>query len=195
MEEPHAEGDISTSDANDADAEDTADEIDTAVQEPIVVHAIQRTTTAQAIAKPKIVSVPKRGPPPMLPPRNPTRSGPLVINAEPRASGEMDGANETPTEAFPRHDSWETKDEKSADKENTKPEAVTAEEKHGLQEVSGRLDDVDLSTDETPDEKRDPWSKVRDMRADSDSQKSLDIPGGFQSFPTTPEEADKPVKA
>ena len=49
------------------------DEIDE-IQEAPVVHQVQQATRPQVVTKAKVVAVPKRGPPPKLPPRHPARA-------------------------------------------------------------------------------------------------------------------------
>lgn len=65
-EQPHA------SDAEHADDEDDGEEA--VVVEAPVVQSLHRQITPTVLQRARMVDVPKRGPPPMLPPRNPNRA-------------------------------------------------------------------------------------------------------------------------
>ena len=71
----------SAEESHEAETADTTDPTEDDDEEPVVVeapvvHSVKRTITPQVIQKARMVTVPKRGPPPSLPPRNPNRSGP-----------------------------------------------------------------------------------------------------------------------
>nr|POE79629.1 sh3 domain-containing protein [Quercus suber] len=73
------------------------DDLDVHIEEP-VVHAVHKTPAAQTVInKARLVSVPKRGPPPVLPPRNPGRRGPIVIDASPREGPEKQSSDDNLT--------------------------------------------------------------------------------------------------
>lgn len=183
---------------SDADAEDTEEDTDHIIEEP-VVHQVQKATAPQVITRAKLVSVPKRVPP-RLPPRNPNRSGePLIINADPGASPTIGTDSSTMSPSSPKNLSPVLTD-------RTPIAPTHNHEKDSRQRVEDSTAEGEVSTTEgdltTPEERRhNPWAKILEQRSRSDSHKSeksaksvesgasnLDIPGGFVSAPTTPEE-------
>jgi len=158
---------------SDDDDDDDDDDLDHSaiIEEAPVVQQIHKAPMPlpQVIQKARMVSVPKRGPPPILPPRNPNRSrGPLVIGAE-RTDGDSDAGSVTsPGSQAEEFDRAETP---------TSPRAPV-ENPTNFQPL-----------EETPEEHRkDPWAQVMDKHSNNESQDSLDVPGAFHSMPTTPDE-------
>ncbi|KAF4550747.1 Las17-binding protein actin regulator-like protein 2 [Elsinoe fawcettii] len=186
------------SDQNDADAEDTNDEIDdeepVVVEEPIV-QTVQTAAAPKVLQKARMVTVPKRGPPPALPPRNPNRhSGPYVVNGDrpdsraSNTSGARSPATSRAVSPLPAEENPYASGQSSLDAYlndiHTGP--TTAEPSPG--ETPGL----------SPGETRDPWSGIlAQHHSVNNSQQSLDVPGAFQSFPTTPadEKQQQAVKA
>ena len=151
-----------------SDQEDLSDNDEVVVfEEAPVVHSIQKATVPQIVQKAKMVSVPRRGPPPRLPPRNPNRShGPLVIDAE-RHDGSETGSLTSP---LPNQDYEED-----------------SSQFHGF-DGSHNAHESGVP-EETPEEyQRDPWAKVMQHHSNNASQDSVEIPGAFHSLPTTPDE-------
>ena len=118
------------------------------IEEP-VVHAVQtvQPISPQAVSKARLVSVPKRGPPPMLPPRNPQRSGPVVVDASPvtpidSSEGKRASAPVSPVDEAHGHES--------------NVDGAT-------DEVKDKLDDVKLDDDDE-DDLPNPWAKVEETR-------------------------------
>lgn len=150
------------------------DHDDAHIEEP-VVHSIQtvQPTSPQAVSKARIVSVPKRGPPPKLPPRNPQRSGPLVIDASP-ISTTAESKGDDATTLMEHH---------------TTAGAV-AEHKDMAHELDEKFDEVKLDDNETqasklqsPDEEEpmpNPWAKIEESRQkQAATEEATRMPGGF----------------
>jgi len=162
-----------------SDDDDEHDDLDhsAVIEEAPVVQSFYKPAVPQVIQKARMVSVPKRGPPPILPPRNPNRSrGPLVINAD-RNDGDSDaGSITSPGSHAGEHDRAETPSSPPTTHAETHAETNT-----------GRPMEFQ-SPEESPEEHRhDPWAKVMENH-ENPSQDSLDIPGAFHSMPTTPDE-------
>lgn len=156
---------------DDSDDDDEHDDLDHSaiIEEAPVMQSIYKPAVPQVIQKARMVSVPKRGPPPILPPRNPNRSrGPLVINAD-RNDGDSDaGSIMSPGSQAEEFDRAETP---------TSPPTTHVDHPTEYQAL-----------EETPEEHRhDPWAKVMKQH-ENPSQDSLDVPGAFHSMPTTPDE-------
>ncbi|GAM90728.1 hypothetical protein ANO11243_087730 [Dothideomycetidae sp. 11243] len=139
------------------------------VEEP-VVHSVQRSVAPTVLQRARMVDVPKRGPPPMLPPRNPNRgSGPMIINGERPDSR----ASQLSNVAL-------SMDETPAD---------SSEQIHLSTELEARAAEDTPSADiETH---TDSWvgdAPRRDSIEDKNGRASTDMPGAFHSFPTTPNE-------
>ncbi|KAK3723181.1 hypothetical protein LTR37_001904 [Vermiconidia calcicola] len=141
---------------------DTTLEEDVHIEEPIVqlVQTIQ-PANPQLISKARLVTVPKRVAP-RLPPRNPNRSGPMVIDASPKDAGAEDTA-----EVESKHDSAR--------------ESV-AEKDVEVEPVKQKLEDVNLDGDEDEEAMRpNPWAKVEETRQRQEQeQERPTIPGSFQ---------------
>ncbi|KAK4543967.1 hypothetical protein LTR36_004741 [Oleoguttula mirabilis] len=176
---------------HDEDHDDHDDDDDVEIEEP-VVHSIQTVQPAspQAVSKARLVTVAKRAPP-RLPPRNPNRSGPLVIDASSpksplseeqthspvhetqHANSTSSAASSEPTKAgaadVAEEDVADVGGEKvaSLDGATEKMDAIKLEDHKAEQMDSVKLDDDE---DEVH---RDPWAKVEEMR------KQESMPGGF----------------
>jgi hypothetical protein len=150
---------------DDVDGDDTADE---AIIEEPVVHSVQKATAPKFISRARLVEVPKRVTP-RLPPRNPNRSGPVLITAE-------TGAQQGPSSTDP------SSPEESPLNTN-KPE-------WSLPASPDKLGGADGSTvgdpSPSPGEERSPWDKILEQHQRNESKDSLDMPGSFHSLPPTP---------
>ena len=92
--EPSTEDSIKAVDepSSASEEEDEAPEI----QDVPVVHQVQQATRPQVVTKAKMVAVPKRGPPPKLPPRHPARTRSYGNGDAPETSEQTsDGGSET----------------------------------------------------------------------------------------------------
>jgi len=156
-----------TEDPDEDDVSDNDDEV-VVFEEAPVVHSIQKATVPQIVQKAKMVSVPRRGPPPRLPPRNPNRSrGPLVIDAERHEGSETGSLNSPPLQ--------------DQEYEEDSSPFRGFDGSHNGHETD--------APEETPEEhQRDPWAKVMQHHSSNASEGSVEIPGAFHSLPTTPEE-------
>ncbi|PSK51801.1 SH3 domain-containing protein [Elsinoe australis] len=197
-DEPQTDGAASASEGNDADAEDTTDDLDDeepiVVEEP-VVHTIHTAAAPKVIQKARMVTVPKRGPPPSLPPRNPNRSsGPYVINGD-RPSSRASNTSAISPSATDAVSPLQQRDNPYT----AGPESVYAYLNGGDRAVTSPVQSPGITPGLTPGlspgEKRDPWSGILAQHGSvNSSQQSLEVPGAFQSFPTTPaEEIKEPV--
>ncbi|KAK3111432.1 hypothetical protein LTR53_013341 [Teratosphaeriaceae sp. CCFEE 6253] len=148
-------------------------EDDAHIEEP-VIHSVQiaQPASPQVLSKVRLVNVPKRGPPPMLPPRNPQRSGPLVIDASPATA--IPG--EAPSPVVQDRSTEEASTNAGASRgsldrgETTKIDDVSAV-KNDMEKV--RIDDEAEDVDRMPN----PWAKVEEGRRESSN--SSPMPGGF----------------
>ena len=84
---------------DDDDVEDEADDV-AVIHEVHRAESVHQVPAAQVITRARLVEVPKRGPPPQLPPRNPIRNRgkPLIIGA-------ADESPKSPSSTFPRRQS------------------------------------------------------------------------------------------
>nr|POE66244.1 sh3 domain-containing ysc84-like protein 1 [Quercus suber] len=166
-------------DDDDDDLDDSlGDDLDAHIEEP-VVHAIQKTPAAQTVInKARLVSVPKRGPPPVLPPRNPGRRGPIVIDASPRpgsAQGSEDGIPASPTvtdaSALPQVDATQ----------GTQSTSTAMTERPDSREDERLIDDVKpiaLVDQETDNTRREEW-RANDEKVQTQESSPPKMPGGF----------------
>ncbi|TKA80707.1 hypothetical protein B0A55_03700 [Friedmanniomyces simplex] len=154
-------------------------------EEP-VVHSIQTAQPAspQVLSRVRVVNVPKRGPPPVLPPRNPQRTGPLVVDASPvGATGREAGSPtlEREAEAEVGGTSGSVRAEQGRDSvaegEGLGDDGVR-KVREGMDDV--RLDDADDDQEEEEEEERmpNPWAKVEEARK-RESGSSSPMPGGW----------------
>lgn len=164
---------------HDADVEESADDTDVHIEEP-TVHSIQKAAAPQVISKARLVTVAKRAPP-RLPPRNPNRRGPLVINAD---SAEVTPTSATASPMTPRSRS---------------PTTVRGGWSNPASPVKSIGDGVtpsDITSDsDAGAEERNPWAKIMERRSRQGSPDSADMPGSFHSLPPTPDEDPKDAKA
>ena len=148
-------------DAEDSHIEDTHAE-ESHIEEPVVhsVQTVQPSGAAQVISKARIVNVPKRVPP-ILPARNPNRSGPVVIDASPK--------NSSNDETFSTESKHDSAHEVSTDKD--------ADEKS----LTKTMDNVKLNGDDEDEEsmRPNPWAKVEETKKREAEQASTDMPGTF----------------
>ncbi|KAG8629779.1 hypothetical protein KVT40_001398 [Elsinoe batatas] len=177
------------SDSNDADAEDTNDDLDD--DEPVVVEApvvqtIQTAAAPKVLQKARMVTVPKRGPPPALPPRNPDRrSGPYVVNGD-RPESRASNASTSKSPASVSAITTSPLDEEAYGSGQSAVDAYLDDMHDGTASTGPSPADTPGMT---PGESRDPWSGILAQHSSvNNSQQSLDVPGAFQSFPTTPAE-------
>lgn len=142
---------------------------DTHGEEPVVQSVkVFQPAAAQVISRAKLVTVPKREPP-KLPPRNPNRSGPVLVSASPKPEATEDAAVESkPT------------DEVSVDsKHDSAHEAAT--EKEADIDAGAKKDEETKVDDSSDDEssRRDPWAKVEETKRQSlvvdDKEKKADL--------------------
>jgi len=152
------------------------------IEEAPVVQSIHKATVPQVVQKARMVSVPKRGPPPRLPPRNPNRSrGPLIIDADKSNDSTSPSSLQSPAAQSDSPDSPLAASSVAASMTPTSPKQSHHDTESAEQDTS--------TPDETPEEhRRDPWAKVMQAHDGNASQDSLDVPGAFHSMPTTPEE-------
>ena len=152
---------------------DDEHEDDVHIEEP-VIHSIQTAQPAspQVLSKVRLVNVPKRGPPPMLPPRNPQRSGPLVIDASPAAATSPNEASSPALEAKPETGVATTAG--ASRDTHTDTEKTTGDE---VSAVQARMDDVKLDDEEEDEHMPNPWARVEEARKRESS--SSPMPGGF----------------
>lgn len=131
--------------------DDEHEDLDDAHIEEPVVHSIQKVQPASptVISKARLVTVPKRVPP-VLPPRNPNRSGPLVIDASPKVA---DSGEQTVSPVDPR------------------PEEPAPERPVDVDEATEKMDNVKLEDEE--EAMPNPWAKVEERR------QRESMPGGF----------------
>jgi len=168
-------------DSFDADGEDTAEETDVVIEEP-VVHSVQKAAAPQFISRARLVEVPKRVAP-KLPPRNPRRS-PLIINAEPGAERLSETGSE-PASPPSQSPTWSSKTATSPP--SSRPDLERSYS--SKDELSERFEDVDMS----PEEKKNPWGAI--IARHNGSQESVDIPGAFHSLPPSPDDTKEGAKA
>ncbi|PNS15159.1 SH3 domain-containing protein [Sphaceloma murrayae] len=192
-EEPQVDSAVDTSE-NDADAEDTNDDLDddepVVVEEP-VVQTVQTASAPKVLQKARMVTVPARGPPPSLPPRNPNRSsGPYVVNAD-RPDSRASSRSALSPSAHHAGSSTDHDDEPLVEQPSVEEYLTSAVYSPPAKRSPAPTPSL------TPGESRDPWSGILAQHSSANnSQQSLDMPGAFQSFPTTPAEEAKPaVKA
>ncbi|KAK4551524.1 hypothetical protein LTR86_011131 [Recurvomyces mirabilis] len=146
---------------DDHDVDDHDDDVH--IEEP-VVHSVQSVQTVQPaspikLMSAKLVSVPKRGPPPILPPRNVRRGGPVVIDALPKVD--------------------QTGHSMQSGTENDKADAISKDDEiPDVLEVKDRMDDVKLD-DEKENDSVNPWAKADEVRKRA-SQDHSPMPGGFE---------------
>ncbi|KAK1066075.1 hypothetical protein LTR12_008074 [Friedmanniomyces endolithicus] len=141
-------------------ANEDREEDDVHIEEP-VVHSIQTAQPAspQVVSKVRLVNVPRRGPPPVLPPRNPQRAGPVVVDASPVALTEPEA--EGPM--------VEMKSEGAG--------SSVRDEKADVLKVQQSVEDVKLD-DEEDEHIANPWARVEEARK-RESQNSSPMPGGW----------------
>lgn len=177
-------------DSFDADGEDTAEDNDVVIIEEPVVHSFQKATTPQFISRARLVEVPKRIAP-KLPPRNPNRRGPLVINGEsgPNSLAEADAEAdaEAGAERYNENGSASSPAQSPTSSTKTATSPLSSRPDWGRSspfkdELSEKFQEVDIS----PGEGRNPWGSI--MAKHNGSVESLDVPGAFHSLPTTPDE-------
>lgn len=177
------EEDEMPSNSDDAEDEETVEDTDVAIEEP-VVHAIQKAAAPQFISRARLVEVPKRVPP-KLPPRNPNRRGTIVINAEggaERSSEETGSATSQATSPT------------SPSKTPTSPMSSRAEWGRSLSSKDSLSDKLEDVVDLSPGEERNPWGKI--IAKHNGSSESVDVEAGaFHSLPPTPEEIKEGIKA
>ncbi|KAK0888093.1 hypothetical protein LTR02_016621 [Friedmanniomyces endolithicus] len=149
------------------------EEDDVHIEEP-VVHSIQTAQPAspQVVSKVRLVNVPRRGPPPVLPPRNPQRAGPVVVDASPAAAT----APEVESPAI------ETKSEMGDPLRAEHGRVPVVQDKaegsrDDVLKVQDSLDDVKLDDDED-EHMANPWARVEEARK-RESQNSSPMPGGW----------------
>lgn len=166
----------------DADGEDTADDMDVVIEEP-VIHSVQKATAPQFISKARMVQVPKRVPP-KLPPRNPNRRGPIVIGAEQGAERTSEDGSVLSAELSP----------------GLSPESPSLHRSTSQDDdIIDKFENVDISNEKTPEEtpgetpgERNPWGTM--IAKHNASQESVDMPGAFHSLPPTPGESKEDHK-
>ncbi|KAK0272848.1 hypothetical protein LTR54_014268 [Friedmanniomyces endolithicus] len=157
-------------------ANEDHEEDDVHIEEP-VVHSIQTAQPAspQVVSKVRLVNVPRRGPPPVLPPRNPQRSGPVVV-----------GASLVPAQATVPEAESSTLETKSAMGESSArpeqgPDSLAEDKGEGAKndalKVQQSVDDVKLD-DEEDEHMTNPWARVEEARK-RESQNSSPMPGGW----------------
>lgn len=169
---------------------DDTDDDDVQIVEP-ATQTVQKMTMQPAsptvVSKAKLVTVPKRGPPPVLPPRNPHRTGPVIIDASPSTPTVEDGLS-------------------AADESNDKPADSEVSDKTGHDAVAGAQDQKksegvtednsrkeSIVSDEEDDEMSSRWAKVQKLRETRSEEKQQSqegqhgedapsplMPGGFQ---------------
>ncbi|KAL2351103.1 hypothetical protein BJ546DRAFT_998969 [Cryomyces antarcticus] len=150
------------------------------IEEP-VVHSVRKAAAPQVITRARLVTVPKRVAP-RLPPRNPNRRGPLVVNAQPLADGENTrdyGTGTSPTSS-------------SGSVSPTRQVNSKRHSEHCTTSVEKKFGDASLADDlhTTPNDRE--RSTANGRRA---SEESNDMPGTFHSIPTTPDLASpSPVR-
>lgn len=132
-------------------------EDDAHIEEPVVQSVkVFKPTPAQVISKARLVNVPKREPP-KLPPRNPNRSGPIIVGAPSKDASADDESVES------KHDSaHETSNGKDTDA------------------LEKKLDDVKIDdSSDNEDIRPDPWAKVEAIKQSpvetQDGEKKPDI--------------------
>lgn len=130
------------------------DHEDAHIEEPVVhsVQTVQSASPMKAMAA-KLVTVPKRGPPPILPPRNPHRSGPLVVDASPRVESFEQG-------------------------ETSEKSPLSIQEKLEITDVRDKLQEArldDEKEEEAEPEMRNPWAMVEETK-----KRESAMPGGFE---------------
>lgn len=145
--------------------DDLDDEFDAHIEET-VVHTVQtaQPTAPTAISKARLVSVPKRGPPPMLPPRNPTRRGPLIIDASPKQGAPL-----------------AERDEMSSAVDHSLANSAPHVEKESTAEVESiqdELETIELRDEEDAELHNEYSSSTVEAMKGGESQ-SHKIPGGF----------------
>ncbi|KAK5744354.1 hypothetical protein LTR17_002064 [Elasticomyces elasticus] len=153
----------------DLDHDDLDDDVH--IEEP-VVHTIQTAQPASptVISKVRMINVPKRGPPPMLPPRNPQRSGPLVIDASPIVASTPEISTLPVVE----------KDDAAAAAVESERGSVaeSSQQKHeNVLNVKEGMEMVKLDDDEE-ERMPNPWAKVEETR-NRENRNSSPMPGGF----------------
>ncbi|KAF1353762.1 hypothetical protein BDV97DRAFT_122721 [Delphinella strobiligena] len=169
-------------DSLDASGDDTAEDtdLDIAIDEP-VVHQVQKATAPQFISRARLVEVPKRVAP-KLPPRNPNRRGPIVVNADPDA------------ESGAEHESEQGSPSQSP---TFSVKTATSSSKDQLAE---KFEEANMSPGETPDETpdetdmRNPWGSIIAKHNGSQDSLHQEMPGAFHSLPPTPDERNEAIK-
>lgn len=162
---------------------------DAHIEEP-VVHSVQtvqaiQPTSPTAISKARLVTVPKRVAP-KLPPRNPNRSGPLIIDASP-VTTETTEQLDTPTAVSPiattLGPSSPTKTSpvtvRSTSPDPSPSPATETRKDQGIEDLKAGMDDIKLD-DEEDEAMPNPWAKIEEDRKRRSLETSSPMPGGFE---------------
>lgn len=155
---------------------------DAEIVEP-VVHSLQavQPVSPRVISKARLVTVPKRAPP-ILPPRNPNRSGPLVIDASPKTTSAeeqtespVDNKEAVASPSFPAPIEVAHEDvENVTDDDKVASVAGASEDMDEIKLEDHEAKEVDhVKSDDEEEDVRNPWAKVAEIR------QRESMPGGF----------------
>ncbi|KAK5113983.1 hypothetical protein LTR62_003106 [Meristemomyces frigidus] len=156
-------------------AADDVEEEEAHIEEP-VVHSVQTMQPASPmkIMSARLVTVPKRGPPPVLPPRNPHRGGPVIIDASPKTARAEEGDSAGPATVDGAEGTEQQRSEAHA--------SDVLDVSHGMEDV--RLGDADDEKVEVDRESAVVQSKDDLVKRKEQEEKAAEehhvMPGGFE---------------
>ncbi|KAF2148316.1 DUF500-domain-containing protein [Myriangium duriaei CBS 260.36] len=163
-----------------ADGADDEDEEEAVVVEAPVLQSVQRPVATKVLQRARMVDVPKRGPPPLLPPRNPNRkSGPIVVGGD-RPDSRASQISQV--------------SQVSSIRASHEEPSVAAD--HVVSPIEPE-NHAEAIIKEGGDVHKDPWTgvlarhdSIDDVNTAEKGRSSPDMPGAFHSFPTTPNEEE-----